>query len=354
MLVLTAVIAASASIAVALVTAFFNARQTKISRRDAALARAEAASTALKLAEYQASRTDESKARDARSDYEYEARKRLYAEVQPLVFQLTEAAEAALNRIKNLAIHSRRDDLRERTESREESTWLRDMDGYYATMLMYHTTLPMALFRLIQEKLTIVDLSVEPKLRTYYAVAKVLYGSWRDDHRLAAHHGAQLDYDPTSDDFMTARVTQPQAYWKQGIATGHLAIATAALIVREKDAVPRVVTYDEFAAAYANRDGALHQAFAPVAEMYREFRQPSRPVLWRVLVTQASLYRWLRDFATAGEEVPRVRLYSREEQLRQFDWRGPADKDVPEEAVTAPFDAAAHYLREFLGSSLVS
>src|SRR5262245_54437043 len=46
----------------------------------------------------------ESKAeRDARRDYQYEARKRLYHECGPLVFQLAELSEAAFYRITGLA-----------------------------------------------------------------------------------------------------------------------------------------------------------------------------------------------------------------------------------------------------------
>lgn len=40
---------------------------------------------------------------DAQRDYEYEARKRLYQECEPLLFQLIEASETALNHIKDIA-----------------------------------------------------------------------------------------------------------------------------------------------------------------------------------------------------------------------------------------------------------
>jgi len=39
--------------------------------------------------------------RDARRDYEYEARKRLYHDYRPLLFQLVERSQVALNRIYN-------------------------------------------------------------------------------------------------------------------------------------------------------------------------------------------------------------------------------------------------------------
>lgn len=51
---------------------------------------------------------DEQKAeKNARRDYEYDARKRLYQECEPLLFQLVELSENALSRIFSLARTSR-------------------------------------------------------------------------------------------------------------------------------------------------------------------------------------------------------------------------------------------------------
>src|ERR1700741_4790112 len=46
---------------------------------------------------------DAASARTARRDYEYDARKRLYKEVEPLLFQLFEASEHSYFRVKSLA-----------------------------------------------------------------------------------------------------------------------------------------------------------------------------------------------------------------------------------------------------------
>ena len=43
---------------------------------------------------------DEAASKSARRDYEYEARKRLYQEIEPLLFQLHEAAEEAFYRVR--------------------------------------------------------------------------------------------------------------------------------------------------------------------------------------------------------------------------------------------------------------
>jgi phage tail tape-measure protein len=52
---------------------------------------------------FKAGLADDLAARNARRDYEYDARKRLYAQVEPLLFQLFEAAETAFNAVASLA-----------------------------------------------------------------------------------------------------------------------------------------------------------------------------------------------------------------------------------------------------------
>ena len=49
--------------------------------------------------------------RDARRDYEYEARKRLYSEIQPLLFQLKELSESAYRWVMSLARTAQQDQL---------------------------------------------------------------------------------------------------------------------------------------------------------------------------------------------------------------------------------------------------
>ncbi len=114
--------------------------------------------------------------RDARRDYEYEARKRLYADVEPLLFQLVEAAEVALRRVSALAINAREGALS------ETSTWLTVMNEYYATYTMYQLMLPATIMRLIRAKPTFVDFGVDRKLRLQFHIAKYIYLLWRSDH----------------------------------------------------------------------------------------------------------------------------------------------------------------------------
>ena len=70
----------------------------------------------------------------ARLDYEYEARKRLYHECEPLVFELLEFAENAGDRIRGLARTARQGDL---------PNWL-SANEYYVASTMYYLLAPSA------------------------------------------------------------------------------------------------------------------------------------------------------------------------------------------------------------------
>jgi hypothetical protein len=101
--VLSAWIAAGASLLVSFVslgTAFWTSlRGERTQREQDAVAR--------ELESLKSRLSDENDAAKARRDYEYEARKRLYAELYPLAFQLREVALHAHNRVTNLALATR-------------------------------------------------------------------------------------------------------------------------------------------------------------------------------------------------------------------------------------------------------
>src|SRR5918911_1647153 len=82
--------------------------------------------------------------RDARRDYEYEAKKRLYHEIEPYLFLFSELSESALSRIFRLAL-----------VAKEGEGWL-SAPGYFINSTIYRLIAPLAAFKLIQRRLTIV------------------------------------------------------------------------------------------------------------------------------------------------------------------------------------------------------
>jgi len=83
--------------------------------------------------------------KDARREYEFEARKRLYQEYEPLLFQLTETSENALNRVQSLARSSKNIDL-------ENNEGLSKFE-YYAISTIYNLFAPLAIFHMMQKNL---------------------------------------------------------------------------------------------------------------------------------------------------------------------------------------------------------
>lgn len=302
-----------------------------------------ARANAIEIESVKAQMQERASERDARRDYEYEARKRLYSDVEPLLFQLTEAVEIALRRVSSLAVNAEEGALS------EESTWLTAMNEYYATYTMYQLILPAAIVRLVQEKLTLVDFGVDQKLHLQFRIGKQIYGLWRSDHDIR-RSGRQLEYNPHTKDAQQLRFENPEAYWKQGLPTGYLDIVTSALIVRDGGPTPRVLTYEEFTRLLNSE--ARPPAFEPLIDLFWRFHPRRRPVLWRIFAGQAMLYRALLDLRDgAGLTGFRVRLFSDEVIIRRFDWRDVPD--LPESVVIEPFSAAAEYLRDQLGASVV-
>jgi multidrug efflux pump subunit AcrA (membrane-fusion protein) len=116
---------------------------------------------------------------DARRNYEYEAKKRLYEQSGPILFQFVETSELALNRITGIAGSIRHGSLE------PYSGWLSNTDSYYLKNTIYGVMAPMAAFRLLQSQLTLVDLSLYSYIGIQYEVAKGVYRTFSDDYALA-------------------------------------------------------------------------------------------------------------------------------------------------------------------------
>lgn len=222
----------------------------------------------------------------ARRDYTYDALKRLYAECGPLLFEVQESADVARRRVLSLARTSRDGHLRD-----DRTGWLAS-EGYYFESTAYRLLAPLATFRILQRRLTSLDLTVEPRLGLQYQLLRLLYRSFTDDHDLARVE-PRLPYDPDAADEGRAG----PAHARQGLYRGTLDRLVDGLIV-EDGGRERTVTFGEFVEA--------RETGGPRAELQRRalrglllgFAPQRRPVLWRVLVSQALLYEALRASTT--------------------------------------------------------
>lgn len=235
--------------------------------------------------------------RAVRRDYEYEARKRLYQEFQPLVFQLVELSENALYRIFSLARSAREGDIKE-----DGTGWL-STDSYYISSTLYYLLAPVVILKLMQRRLTLVDISVEPTIKAYYLLVKGLYLAHTDDFDLANlkrkddedSKDYNLEYDPFVRDWETKRKTNPAKYWRQALPLGLLDRAVEALITHDPDNSPRIISFGEFQTGFETENSKIQQEFFLLADIFRGFHPKTRPILWRILYVQACMCNTLKQ-----------------------------------------------------------
>jgi hypothetical protein len=339
--IVAAMVAAVGSLLVAIVTAIFSWRaQRRLKTADHEHADA--------LAKLNAQLEQQANEDKARRDYEYEARKRLYESCAPLQFQLAERCEELLHRIYSLARTARRGELEPGTG------WLShayvSQKPYYLRSTFHRFFAPIALFHLLQEQLTAVDMTLDPDIERQYNLAKYLVWSWTDHFEIARAQPA-LDYDPHASNISAAtRKKQAAGYRMQGVPAGILEGLGQALIVQKPDTAPRIMRFGEFDDAWSDPTSAVHKAFEPMAEWAYDFHPATHPVLWRILVTQLLI---CGTFASGGirrghnhDATPPFPAWREiTSEIRDgLDWRRPSSKASDEDIGTA-IAAAQSYLR---------
>jgi hypothetical protein len=293
--------------------------------------------------------------RNARRDYEYEARKRLYAEVEPILFQLTELSEAAMHRVFSLARTASTEDL-----SDPETSWL-GRHEYYFNSTLYHLIAPLAAVKLLQRTITFVDLSVERSIASEYALAKRLLITFTDDFEFARSDPAlpydshfQLNKDERREDLLR---NHPQIYRRQGVVLGEIESAAESFITTPTDSMPaRVMSFGEVERSREESTSPVATALAKVQYVLEDFHPATRPVFWRILVTQACIYQSfvrLRDMKLG--QVPKSGPFlqiPKQEERSAFDWRSNYDSASDDEVFNTPFKVAETYFKRHLSHLL--
>lgn len=315
------------------------------SRNSAALTQLESElteRTQRKLEAFRSALTEERSQKQSRLDYEYEARKRLYHECEPLVFELLEFAENAADRIRSVARSARQGNL---------PRWFSD-EGYYTASTMYYLLAPVAVYKLMRRRLTAVDMRLDESIARHYQLAKRIAWSFADDFSLAwGLHVCELEYDPNNSDWQSLRTNDEPKYWRQGLPYGRLDNAVESLIVRdhEPDGELRIRGFGEFELAF-HQQGPLRDNFAIVRDIFTDFHPRQRPVFWRMLITQAHIYRSIVEFHydQAGSQSLVVTPIPVEER-DSFLWtRSPDSSDT--QKMEDSFIVAEAYLKKNLGA----
>jgi len=283
----------------------------------------------------------------ARLDYQYEALKRLYLNVDPLLFQLVGQSEGSLHRIVSLARSTRAKRIQE----------LLGEDGYYLRSTVYRLLAPLATLRLIQRKLTNLDLSLDSRVNIQYRLCEQVYYTFTDDFQFARGGTGERDevdgsrvlvYTPNEPDWKTHRSDNPQVYWRQGLPIGVLDQVIDAFAIPEGDAY-RIVNFGEFDDRLKN-DSAFKERMDLAFDIFLRFEPSKRPVMWRMLVTQYYLHKIIQRSANRTIK-PESLLQNLEEifkddDLAALDWlqgNGHGDSE-PSEGARTTSNVARTYL----------
>jgi hypothetical protein len=291
----------------------------------------------------------------AKSDYEYNARLNLYERFEPLLFQLVDLADYALDRIKNLTqpsvwakfvLAEGRGPIRGRPPMAEPD--------YELVSTLYGLFAPLVLVRFMSRQLTFVDLSLERRIELPYHLATRVYGSFKDDMKLASME-PPLDYDPFDSEWRKKREHNPAKYWWQGLTMGRLENILDVLSAPESEpsGVP-LLRFGEFERLYGQvfkeGDEWQRKALAVASNPLVSFSPETRPVHWRMLIAQACLYQALlrtrqseQEFRSPSNEDEWMQLL-RLEGIADFKWKSATATPSLEDALKA----AQSYLRRYV------
>ncbi len=298
------------------------------------------------VAKLQAQYHEENAARDAKRDYQYDARKRLYRECGPILFQLSELSESAFHRITGLAKSAREGNLEP-----DDTSFLRE--DYYFLSTLYRILAPSAALKLMQQRLTLVDLSLDYTMYRQYIVARQAFFAFGDEFNFAKLGPRPLDYEPFDPNADTKARKNPAVFARQGYPLGAMEKAIEVLIAPGQTMQPRVMTYAECEADYSLDKSRVREAFDEIDFLIKDFHPRTKPVFWRMLTAQAILYRSLEQSTDMNDvEWGISNLTVSAKDSEEFDWRGPTDSDIGDDLVLEPIQVAHLYLEKYLGPRL--
>jgi hypothetical protein len=274
----------------------------------------------------------------AKTDYEYDARKSLYVQFEPLLFQLHELSLRAQERITRLVEDYRRGNLR------ANDGWLSDCDGFYFTMTLYLILAPAGIFYLMSRRLTQFDLQLDSFYNNQFLLSKLVYRTFSHDFKLASYKPQIEDYNPEDSS------THPDKVQKQGIDSELLDQAAQAFTIKDPlDNIIRIKTYGEFYGEWKKKPKGDF-GFRQLEYLLKNFHPEFRSVLWRILIAQVHIYQLLIDNYLSNESSDisqKISLMrSNEEQMELFDWRTGEDKKrISNNEVINHFNAVSEYLK---------
>jgi len=271
--------------------------------------------------------------RDSRREYEFDARRRLYEELEPVLFQSQDAARQLFDRVANMARVARDGHL-----GAHPAAWLaKGSTGYYRHSTLYRLMRLWALHQIALRRLTQVDQRLDGGIAHRIQVQSVLYELLSDHFRLA-RAGIPVRYEPYA--------TQGGL---QGIFLGDIDNAGAFLLEGREGGPEGVLDFGAFEDRLKAGDDPRIASVGMLSCRFDDFHPASHPVLWRALIASAGLAWVLARQADGDETDPEtlvLAFFDDPRAARKFDWHGAESDgtrsdDTPDGALRA---ARAHLL----------
>jgi len=191
--------------------------------------------------------------RAADREYTLDARKRLYAAIGPLRFQLLMACRDFSGRILSHANHG----------------YDTSLGGYYGRSFLYRILRPLTLSQLIEQQVAFADFSVDAGAGDLLRFKKAAFACLTGGTLVSGH---------------------PRTNWRreeEHVFHDHLARAADAMIVTHPDKDGQCMRYSEFEQLLQTPEGLA--AVVPFPTLLEQFSPQSKPLLWLRLVAYAYL-----------------------------------------------------------------
>lgn len=231
---------------------------------------------------------------DARTKYEFDARQRLYQQVEPALFLLGEVAEQGLHRIRNLALAARRGHL----GSGPESWTAVHADNYYLHSTSFRLIRPLACHRLLMERVTQVDFSLDDGIRAAMVLLKAYRDVLSSPFELAARPPARPYAYLHAAPGALPQIGDERVQRMQHVYVDQLENAVDALVTAEPGGL-RLKRFSAFRAELDDPAKDTARLFFLPGYITEGFAPDTRPVLWRAILAGALLLKAMLDLLAA-------------------------------------------------------
>lgn len=230
--------------------------------------------------------------KNARRDYEYAAKKRLYESYEPLLFQLSELSDMAYSRLEGIAKNTKEG-------TRLDAGVWHDFESHYFRTTIYNLLAPLAIFRLIQKRITFADFRIEESVYLQYSLIKMLFYSFADDFKLARMRNLPEDR-IYFEKWKEQHKTPDPNFVRQGLQSNKIDVLTSAFLVSEGESI-RLLSFAEFEAGLENAHG-IREKIQEGFDLFKGFHPEKKSILWGILLVHACIHSFIikttfhRDF----------------------------------------------------------